>query len=371
MEPRPTCLRCRRPEAFCWCRLIEPVDTRTRLVFLQHLRESRVRIGTARMAHLALPNSEFHVGLSFPFTPGPRTAVLFPGDDALPPSHLAEGDPWTLIVVDGTWSQARKLVERDPILRALPRIGFEPERPGNYRIRREPSASCLATVEAVAQVLGRVEGAPRRFDSMIEAFTHMVDLQIAATQREGSAPRLRFRPGPKPLDPQLLRLREAGERLVLLHAEANAHPREAGIPGRPELVHLVALRPATGACIEAIVAPRRLLAPHTPRHIGVDSDILLGGGEIASALDAFRDFVGADDVIGTWGRYPLDLLEAEGLPRPAGAIDLRLLLARRLGRKPGAVEGAHEPLVAIAPPARGRAGRTVASLEAVARLLSG
>ena len=43
------------------------------MVFLQHVRESRVRIGTARMAHLALANSELRVGTSFDVAPGPRT----------------------------------------------------------------------------------------------------------------------------------------------------------------------------------------------------------------------------------------------------------------------------------------------------------
>src|SRR5262249_47765097 len=116
LEPRPTCSRCRRPRTHCWCAELQPVSTRTRVVFLQHVRESRVRIGTARMAHLALAGSELHVGTSFPHRPGPRTAVLFPGERALPPAALAEGEPWTLVVVDGTWPQARKLVERDPVL---------------------------------------------------------------------------------------------------------------------------------------------------------------------------------------------------------------------------------------------------------------
>src|SRR5262249_45058131 len=95
--PRSTCARCRRPAAFCWCRLIEPATTRTRIVFLQHPRESRTRIGTARMAHLALTSSELHVGTSLPGPPGPRTAVLFPGPGAAPPAILAEGEPWTLV----------------------------------------------------------------------------------------------------------------------------------------------------------------------------------------------------------------------------------------------------------------------------------
>ncbi|HWV39856.1 MAG TPA: tRNA-uridine aminocarboxypropyltransferase [Vulgatibacter sp.] len=367
-DPRPTCLRCRRPISFCWCRLIEPVDTRTRLVFLQHHRESRVRIGTARMAHLALPNSEFHVGVRFSLRPGPRTAVLFPGDDALPPETLREGEPWTLVVVDGTWPQARKIVERDPVLASLPRIGFRPVRPGNYRIRREPSPECLATVEAVAQVLGMVEGSSERFDSMIRAFTHMVDLQIAAANDDGSRARRRRRSGPKPIDRDLLRLREAGSRLVLLHAEANSHPRTAGLPGRPELVHVVAQRPASGEGFEAVLAPRRPLAPSVPHHIGLDRACIEGGAEAGEALAGLRSYLRPDDVIAAWGLYPIRLVEAEGLPL-SDPLDLRGLLARRLGRKPGALAdnlgaGALPPL-----PGRGRAGRTVAELHALVRLL--
>lgn len=367
VNPRPTCLRCRRPTAFCWCRLIEPVDTRTRLVFLQHQRESRVRIGTARIAHLALPNSEFHVGTTFSLEPGPRTAVLFPGDDALPPDILREGDPWTLVVVDGTWPQARKIVQRDPVLGALPRIGFRPERPGNYRIRREPSAECLATVEAVAQVLAQVEGSPERFGSMIDAFTHMVDLQISAAN-DDRAVRRRGRTGPKPVDRELARLRDAGARLVLLHAEANSHPRSAGVPGSPELVHLMALRPATGEAFESVVAPRRPLARDVPRHIEVEASSLLGGEGIDRALAGLRGFLRSGDVVGTWGRYPLQLLEAEG-ETFIDPLDLRVILSKRLGRKPGALEDHIGAARLAVPPGRGRAGKVVRSLAALVSVL--
>ncbi|AKU93118.1 tRNA-uridine aminocarboxypropyltransferase [Vulgatibacter incomptus] len=367
-NPRPTCLRCRRPESFCWCRKIEPVATRTRLVFLQHQRESRVRIGTARIAHLALLNSEFHVGTSFPMEPAPRTAVLFPGEDALPPETLREGEPWTLIVVDGTWSQARKLVQRDPVLSALPRVGFRPQSPGNYRIRAEPSEDCLATVEAVAQVLAHVEGSPERFDSMIAAFTHMVDLQVAAANDERAIPRRKVRAGPRAADAELERLRAEWGGLVLLHAEANPHSRGEDVPGKLELLHLVALRPATGQRFEAVVAPRRPLAPDTPRRVGLEASDLLGGDEVSLALGALRDFLRADDVICTWGGYPLDLLDAEGFGAGA-SLDLRALLARRLGRRPGPPESVLGEAPHGPPPGRGRAGRTVATLEALVRSL--
>ena len=63
-EFREVCLRCRRPKSVCWCAAVTPVPSQTRVVFIQHPREAKVPISTCRMAHLSLPNSELHVGLS-------------------------------------------------------------------------------------------------------------------------------------------------------------------------------------------------------------------------------------------------------------------------------------------------------------------
>src|ERR1051326_45398 len=63
--PRRLCVRCLRPSSTCWCADLVPVATTTRVVFLQHPRESRVAIGTARMAYLALARSELHRGVGF------------------------------------------------------------------------------------------------------------------------------------------------------------------------------------------------------------------------------------------------------------------------------------------------------------------
>ncbi|HEX6275519.1 MAG TPA: DTW domain-containing protein, partial [Polyangiaceae bacterium] len=64
-EPRAVCPDCGRPARVCVCAELERVPTRTRVVILQHPRESSVPIGTARLAELALPNAERHVGVDF------------------------------------------------------------------------------------------------------------------------------------------------------------------------------------------------------------------------------------------------------------------------------------------------------------------
>ncbi len=296
LEPRPTCPRCLRPSRLCWCAHVTPLETRTRVVFLQHPREASVAIGTARMAHLCLPRSELHVGVHWQGTraleaihadPERPPAVLYPGEDAIdvmthPPSH-----PITLVVIDGTWAQARKIVNQNPSLQSLPRYAFRPPRPSNYRIRHEPDEHFVSTIEALSYVLGALEGEPERFRSLLQPFEAMVDAQVefartvrAPRKLEGARRAWKGASLP-PL------LTERRDDLVCVVAEGNAWPY--GHPlrteaARGELVHLVATRLRTGDRFEAIARPRMPLAPNTARHIALEEAAL----REAPSLDVLR-----------------------------------------------------------------------------------
>ncbi len=257
---RPTCHRCLRPASHCYCAHLTPIPSRTRVVFLQHPREYRMAIGTARMTNLGLANSELHVGADLDRHPRVRAltddptgaALLFPGPGAIEPWALPDGPPATLVVLDGTWIQARKMLARSARLQRLPRVGFTPAAPGAYRIRREPAAHCLATVEAVVQVLGRLENDPERFTPLLRAFEQMVEQQLhfktARPNPYFHAPRVRLS------DRARLRLALAKERdrLVAVHVEANAHACEARVVGAPELLQLVAERVATRRALRGL-----------------------------------------------------------------------------------------------------------------------
>ncbi|XYI01530.1 DTW domain-containing protein [Sorangium sp. So ce1128] len=386
---RDVCWRCRRPRPVCYCALLPSLPTRTRVVLLQHPRERRVGIGTARMTHLSLPNSELHEGVIFEedarivaLASDPTTAVLFPGGDADP----AGGPPVrSLIVVDGTWWQARKMLALNPRLASVRRIGVTPRAPGNYRIRKEPRPECLATVEAVASALAALEDEPARFDAMLRAFEFMVDRQIAC-QATSDAPRRRRAQAVSPLSP-LRPYLAAPSRVVLVDGGANSGwptgagagvPPGASVAGpRSELVHLVACR-ASGERFEAFLRPRRPLGPSVAHQLEVPERRLLDGEEAGAVLARFRAFVGHDGVLGAWGSFTADLLAQEGLGRPP-FLDLRDLCARRLRRRPGGIANGARALLAgdpaprggdPAPHGSGRAGRTLGWLEVVlARLL--
>jgi hypothetical protein len=260
------------------------------------------------------------------------------------------------------------MLARSERLQRLPRVGFTPPVPGGYRIRREPAAHCLATVEAVVQVLGRLEGDPDRFTPLLRAFEQMVEQQLhfktARPNPYFHAPRAR------PSERARLAAALGRERdgLVTIHTEANAHAFETRVPGPPELLQLVAERIATGARFATILAARRPLAASVPVHLELPPERFSSGESVAAARRRFAEFLRPDDRMCCWGRYPLDLLRAEGFPIGRD-LNLREAAARALGRSPGGPEDAARALAEGTDPRTpwtdGRAGRRIAALATI------
>ena len=185
--PRPRCERCQRPLDHCLCPLIPALDSRTRVILLQHRSESTHALNTARLAALGLKNAELRVGEVFEglpallATPGYRPALLFPGDQArvLAPYQQAHDEPLLLIVPDGTWRKARKLLYLNPLLEALPRVTLGAVAPSRYRLRKAPEAGALSTIEAVVAALNALEQ-PASFDALLAPFEALIEGQIKA-----------------------------------------------------------------------------------------------------------------------------------------------------------------------------------------------
>jgi DTW domain-containing protein YfiP len=352
---------------------------------LQHPRERRTAIGTARLAHLCLPSSQLHVGVEFEDDAAVRAALaeaeasgrpahlLFPGPRAVDLGEARLEGPITLVVVDGTWWQARKLLKRNARLAALPQIRFTPPAPSRYRIRREPADDYVATVEALAHVLGALEGEPERFAALLRPFEAMIDTQLHyVTHVRGGRRRhalARARRAERPQRPALLH--ERADDVVCLHGEANAWPaRRPGGHGR-EIIHWVARRARGGETFEAVIAPRRPLAPAIPGYVRIPREQL----EAGESWDAFRArwaaFARDTDVICSWGRTPLDLLECEGMALPATRFDVRPAVGVYFGMRAGAIEDCAARLGLATPPpfALGRGGTRLSALSAIVEKL--
>ena len=362
----------------CYCDALPRIDTATRVVILQHPRERDMPIGTARMASLCLPAAELHVGVrwadSAPLAralqdPARPPILLYPGPGARDILRDPPRGPVTLVVVDGTWSQAKTVVRDNPLLQALPRYAFATPEPSQYRIRREPRAEYVSTSEALMHVLGALEGEPARFRSLLDPLNAMVDAQLACQAR---APRRRVRQ-PRTAAPRGPELHAAfTERfadLLCVVGEANAWPYRAGAAVQPEeLVHWVAHRVATGETFDAIAAPERPLSPSTTFHSELAEAALAGAAPRGELLARFARFVRPTDVVCAWGYYGIDLLLGSGGALPAERIDLRAEAHRLSNRKLGSLEAYAQTLGAPpAPLTAGRAGRRLAMLAQIAR----
>ena len=192
MQHREMCLNCRKARKTCYCHKLEPFYS-VPLVILIHPKEARKRINTGRMAHLSLTNSYLLEGTDFCHSPilkklrkayQDRTYVLFPGPDAIPPSRIKysplnpENEP-LFIIIDGTWSQAKKMLKANPWLDKLPQISLRPAQGSTYTIRKQPRAECLSTIESIHQLLAELDPNLPGLGGLLPTFHEMVSLQLA------------------------------------------------------------------------------------------------------------------------------------------------------------------------------------------------
>jgi DTW domain-containing protein len=163
------CPRCLLLVDYCLCELVGIAsESRPQVLIVRHQWEAFKSTGTARLAGLALANSSIldmaaenpepvrdhlrglhDAWLLYPGgaeTPGDR------GDDRLTP-------PQTLIVLDGTWRQTRKMLRRLPELARFPRYSLALDVTGaeRDRLREPPRPGARSTLESIAEALARLD----------------------------------------------------------------------------------------------------------------------------------------------------------------------------------------------------------------------
>ncbi len=216
------CPRCRKPSPLCICDSVTPVNNRIALLILQHPQEQDRALGTARLAAAHFADAVVKVGLSWPslskalgrpVSDPSRWAVLYLGS-AKPAGLDVASDIIALdrkgeaadhqrailsniegvVLLDGTWSQAKALWWRNPWMLKCQRVILNPSRPSRYgRLRREPRREGLSTIEAAAMLIGGLEERPDIAETLNAAFERML-----ARYREVQASQPELAPRPKP-----------------------------------------------------------------------------------------------------------------------------------------------------------------------------
>ncbi len=163
------CKGCGLVPEVCLCADVSRVTLESKVVVLMHKLELQRTSNTARLVPLMIEGGEIRIrgAIGKPLQtkdlrePDYRSLLLFPDEGApvLTPEFLARDDrPVRLVVPDGSWRQARRLLSRETSLYGMERVRLVPSAPSRYRLRSQRRVTHLATFEAIAQALGIIEG---------------------------------------------------------------------------------------------------------------------------------------------------------------------------------------------------------------------
>ncbi|KAL2725651.1 tRNA-uridine aminocarboxypropyltransferase 2 isoform X1 [Vespula squamosa] len=175
-EARDKCIQCKRPVAVCWCPGLpkQRLCPKSRIIILQHPAEVKRCLRTAPMLALGLEDGKCMTfrGKKFPLPKheglaeilnDKDTILLYPSPGAMALNKLdpvgTNGQrPYNLVLLDGTWPQAKAIYHASPalyLLRAYKLVGAPAS---EYVIRTQPTEGCLSTLETGALALSILEG---------------------------------------------------------------------------------------------------------------------------------------------------------------------------------------------------------------------
>jgi DTW domain-containing protein YfiP len=217
------CPRCLKPLPLCICDSVTPIQNRISLLILQHPQEQDRALGTARLTALHFADATLRIGLSWPslakalgrpVADPSRWSVLYLGSAKIADfdtdaeivaidrkGAIAHGQRSILagiegvIVLDGTWSQAKALWWRNPWMLKCQRVILGPRHPSRYgHLRREPRRDGLSTIEAAAMLIAGLEKRPDIAETLNSSFERMLARYREVQQAQ---PDLAPRPQPR------------------------------------------------------------------------------------------------------------------------------------------------------------------------------
>lgn len=160
------CQRCLLPLRQCLCETITPAVARSRFCLVMFDTEPMKPSNTGRLIADVLPET---VAFQWSRTEPPQALIdLCRSDDYQPmvvfPASYAgserpvlsappAGKPPLFIMLDGTWTEARKMFRKSPYLDALPVISVDLSRVSAYRLREAHAEGQYCTAEVAIALL--------------------------------------------------------------------------------------------------------------------------------------------------------------------------------------------------------------------------
>ncbi|KAL9822674.1 LOW QUALITY PROTEIN: tRNA-uridine aminocarboxypropyltransferase 2 [Geothlypis trichas] len=171
-ERRPVCGRCSRPQKVCLCPFlpVHPLKVSTCLYIIQHPAEESRVLRTVPLLAACLPPDKCKILVGRRFNEdrypelatvcrNPNTLILYPGAEATNLEEVAviSSSPSVMIIIDGTWSQAKDIFYKNSLFRLPKQVQLKPSISSQYVIRTQPTNTCLSTLECAAVALSIME----------------------------------------------------------------------------------------------------------------------------------------------------------------------------------------------------------------------
>jgi tRNA-uridine aminocarboxypropyltransferase len=242
-------------------------------------------------------------------------ALLYPSERARDITSLTPAEfPKRLIVIDGTWHQARTLYRDIPVLHALPHVTLPGHLRSGFQIRKQPDVHCLSTIEATFFALRALEPETPGLERLLDAFSAMQGRQLALPRNAGRQHTQRRKRASRAIPRALI---EGYASLVVAYGESTFVAQQKQ---RRQLLCVSAERPSTGERFERLIKQPGVTREHLD-YLGIDPEALASGVTLEEFRADFEAFLGGDEQLTAWNQSTLDLLSgAAGLARPGVAL---------------------------------------------------
>ena len=164
------CEHCLLPQSHCLCHLIHQAPARSQFCLLMYDTEPMKPSNTGRLIADVLPHTQAFQWsrtavdpelLTLLNDPTCQPYIIFPASYAepervvkqLPPPEQTAGKRPLFVMLDGTWTEARKMFRKSPYLDALPVISVDLSRVSAYRLREAHADGQYCTAEVAIALL--------------------------------------------------------------------------------------------------------------------------------------------------------------------------------------------------------------------------
>jgi DTW domain-containing protein YfiP len=105
--------------------------------------------------------------------------LLYPSKKAIPIEELEIAKiSYNIILIDGTWPQAKAMYASSEILHSIPQIKLIKQRTSEYIIRTQPTQGCLSTLETAVHALSILENDATYIEILLRPLHALCQFQL-------------------------------------------------------------------------------------------------------------------------------------------------------------------------------------------------